>query len=220
MNLTARQTEILEFLVQQVEEQGMPPTRGDIAAHFRFSRAAADDQLRKLAERGYIELSNVARGIRLLEPALRLKPAKQFELPLIGKIAAGTPVLAEVNIETRIVIDRALFQPKADFLHLVSGDSMREAGILNGDLVGIHAQSQADNNQIVAAVIADSKTGEDTITLKRYVLRGRRVILKPENSHPRYKPIEIDLSQFDSASQDQLPFRIAGIFAGLFRAVL
>jgi repressor LexA len=219
MNLTARQTEILEFLVQQMEEQGMPPTRGDIAAHFRFSRAAADDQLRKLADRGYIALSNVARGIHLLGPALQLKPAKQFELPLIGKIAAGTPILADVNIDSRVVIDPALFRPSADFLHRVSGHSMQEAGILDGDLVGIHAQSQADNNQIVAAVIADPKTGEDMITLKRYIRRGRRqVILKPENSHPRYKPIEIDLSQFDSDSQDQWPFRIAGIFAGLFRA--
>jgi repressor LexA len=217
MTLTARQSEILEFLFRQMEEQGMPPTRGDIAARFGFSRAAADEQLRKLADRGYIELSNVARGIRLLEPAVQLKPAQPFELPLIGQIAAGSPILAAVNVEIRIPIDPGLFKPKADFLHRVSGHSMKDADILDGDLVGIHAQSEAHNNQIVAAVILDTKTGEETITLKRYFKRGLVVTLKPENDNPRYRPIEIDLSMSGEDSQEAGVFRIAGIFAGLVR---
>jgi repressor LexA len=216
--LTDRQAAILAFLQEQIAQHGLPPTRADIARHFGFSsRASAEDQLRALERKGYIEIvADSARGIRLSAKA-QMSTHASNELPLIGSIAAGTPILAEVNIESRVFIDAALFHPRADFLHRVSGHSMKDADILDGDLVGIRAQSTADNHQIVAAVVTDRKTGEEMITLKRYVRRGSRVILKPENSSHRYQPIEIDLADFEGGSQESSAFRIAGIFAGLVR---
>ncbi len=216
--LTDRQAEILAYLQAQFAGSGLPPTRADIATRFGFkTRSSAEDQLRALERKGYIELiPGSSRGIRLLAPA-RVNMPTQFELPLIGSIAAGTPILADVNVETRIPIDPALFHPRADFLHRVSGHSMKDADILDGDLVGIHAQPEAFNGEIVAAVLPDKKTGEDHITLKRYSRRGSRIVLKPENSASRYQPIEIDLSTLDPESQDTPPFRIAGTFAGLIR---
>ncbi len=214
--LTDRQAEILAFVREQIEIHHRPPTRADITSRFGYvTRSAAEHQLRKLEQLGYIEVLPGSRGIRLLEPA-KSQMAMQYILPLIGNIAAGTPILAEVNVETRIPIDPSLFRPRADFLHRVVGHSMKEADIHDGDIVGIRAQSDALNNQIVAAVVRDPKTGEEAITLKRYLRRGSRVILKPENSSPRYQPIEIDLAQPD-ASQEESAFRIAGVFAGLIR---
>lgn len=216
--LTDRQAQILAFLREQIARQGLPPTRADIARHFGFSsRASAEDQLRALERKGYIEIvADSPRGLRLSAKA-RMPTQAPNELPLIGSIAAGMPILAEVNVESRIVIDAALFHPRADFLHRVSGHSMKEADILDGDLVGIRAQSTADNHQIVAAVVTDRKTDEEMITLKRYLRRGSRVTLKPENSSPRYQPIEIDLASLEAGSHESAPFRIAGIFAGLVR---
>lgn len=212
--LTDRQAEVLGYIVQTLEQHGRPPTRADIAEHFGFRvRSSAEDQLRKLERRGYIELLPESRGIRLLQPALALFP-RPYELPLIGAIAAGEPILAEVNVEARIPIDPALFRPRAHFLHRVAGHSMQDADILDGDLVGIHAQPEASNGQIVAAAITDG-TGEERITLKRYVRRGNRVILRPENTG--YQPIEVDLAALGPDSQEPAPFRIAGIFAGLLR---
>jgi repressor LexA len=225
--LTTRQAEILRFIRDSVNRSGTAPTRTDICTAFGFSSPnAAEAHLRALATKGYIELvPNSARNIRLMEePGTPL--TQQFELPLIGSIAAGTPITAEENIETRLAIDPGLFRPRADFLHRVSGESMIEADIQDGDLVAIHAQADALNGQIVAAVITDRSTGEEQITLKRYLRRGSRVTLKPENSSPRYRPIEIDLAGGvagglggDSSDSQDLPiFRIAGIFAGLIRA--
>jgi len=216
--LTERQAAILAFLQDQIGFEGMPPTRAEIGKRFGFqSRASAEEQLRVLERKGYVELlADSPRGIKLTALGQAPRPV-QHELPLIGSIAAGTPILAEVNVETRIALNRDLFRPAADFLHRVSGHSMTEAGILDGDLVGIHAQSEADNNQIVAAVVADARTGEEFITLKRYIRRGPLVILKPENNDPRYQPIEIDLSNSAADSQEPTRFRIAGIFAGLIR---
>ncbi len=217
--LTERQTEILEFIRQTLRNTGAPPSREDIAAHFGFtSRASAEDHLRALEKKGYIQIrSGSARGIRLLQAA-EAAIAGQYELPLVGRIAAGTPVTAQANIDTWLKVDPDLFRPRADFLHRVCGHSMKEADILDGDLVGIHAQEDADNGQIVAAVLPDRRTGEQTITLKRYFRRGSKIILKPENSSPAYRPIEIDLSAVDPESQDESPFRIAGIYAGLIRS--
>jgi repressor LexA len=215
--LTDRQAQILTYLQEQITKHGLPPTRADIADRFGFrSRASAEDQLRVLQRKGYIELvADSPRGIRLTDPA-RSVVLLQHELPLIGAIAAGTPILAAVNVESCMVIDPGVFRPRADFLHRVVGHSMKEADIHDGDIVGIHAQADASNNQIVAAVVRDRKTGEEAITLKRYLRRGSRVILKPESSSPRYQPFEIDLAQAD-VSQDEAPFRIAGVFAGLIR---
>jgi repressor LexA len=218
-DLTQRQAEILGFIRRRLDETGFPPTREDIAREFGFSsKTGAQDHLVAIARKGHIELvAGNARGIRLLRASPReLQRARQFELPLVGRIAAGTPLTAETNIDTWLRVDPELFSPRADFLHRVSGHSMQEADILDGDLVGIHSQEEAANGSIVAAVLPHPVTGEDEITLKRYFRRGSRVTLKPENSSPAYKPVEIDLAQSE-LSQEQAPFRIAGVFAGLIR---
>ena len=217
--LTDRQAEILHFIEKQLRHSGMPPTRQDIASEFGFgSPSAAESHLRAIEAKGYIQIvRGSSRCIRLLAQS-RNALAHQFELPLVGRIAAGTPITAPENIDEHVVVDPNLFRPRADFLHRVDGHSMKEADILDGDLVGIHEQSDAENGAIVAAVISEKRSGDDTITLKRYFRRGRSVVLKPENSDPRYKPIEIDLSEVDPESQERPPFRIAGIFVGLIRA--
>lgn len=218
-DLTQRQNEILDFIRSRLHDTGFPPTREDIARQFGFSsKTGAQDHLMAIARKGYIELvPGNARGIRLLKGAAVEELTHQFELPLIGSIAAGTPITAETNVDTWLKIDPELFHPRADFLHRVSGHSMKEANILDGDIVGIHAQEDADNGQIVAAVMAHPKTGEDEITLKRYFRKGRKVTLRPENSAPAYQPIEIDLAVLEDGSQEQTLFRIAGIYAGLIR---
>jgi repressor LexA len=217
--LTDRQTEILRFIRDSLRDQGAPPTRAGIAQRFGFSSPnAAERHLRALEAKGYIELApGSARNIRLLAE-LDDVVAMQFELPLVGRIAAGSPITAPENIESRVVVDPVLFRPRADFLHRVSGHSMREAGILDGDLVGIHQQATADNGQIVAAALWDSRAGDERITLKRYQRRGSRVTLKSENSEPGYAPIELDLAALHEGDDAPPPFRIAGIFAGLIRA--
>lgn len=216
--LTERQAEILQFIERSVAERGYPPTMEEIVQAFGFaSRNAARDHLLALARKGYVELTrNSARGIRVLVSANGSAP-RQFELPLIGRIAAGSPITAAENIETWFRIDPSLFSPRADFLHQVAGNSMIEAGILDGDFVGIHAQSTADSGQIIAAALPDEKTGEERITLKRYVRRGNKVVLKAENSSPAYAPIEINLGGRGKDSQADQRFRIAGVYAGLLR---
>lgn len=216
--LTERQAEILQFIEQQVQDRGYPPTMEEIVQAFGFaSRNAARDHLQALARKGYVELArNSARGIRVLANAYGGSP-RQFELPLIGRIAAGSPITAAENVETWFRIDPSLFSPRADFLHLVSGESMINAGIEDGDFVGIHAQSTADSGQIIAAAIPDDKTGEERITLKRYLRRGNTVVLKAENSSPKYAPIEIKLGGRNEDSQARQRFRIAGVYAGLLR---
>lgn len=217
-DLTERQAEILGYVREFLRDNGAPPTRADIARKFEFASAtASENHLKAIAAKGYIELvSGSARGIKLLDDAdqaLRF----QFELPLIGSIAAGTPLTASENVESLVIVDPALFRPRATFMHRVSGHSMKEAGILDGDLVGIHQQSTADNGQIIAAVLPDRKSGDDKITLKRYSRRGSKVTLKAENSDPAYAPIEIDLSKGNAEAEDRPLFRIAGIYAGLIR---
>jgi repressor LexA len=216
--LTERQAEILHFIRKQLRHSGMPPTRQDIAEEFGFgSPSAAESHLRAIEAKGYIQIvRGSSRGIRLLESS-QSALAYQFELPLIGRIAAGTPIVAPENVEETVTVDPTLFRPRADFLHRVAGQSMQDAGILDGDIVAIHAQEEADNGTIIAAVISERRTSADTITLKRYFRRGHRITLKSENSDPRYKPIEIDLADVDPESQDRPPFRIAGVFAGLIR---
>lgn len=217
--LTDRQAEILRFVRDCLRDNGAPPTRADIAQRFGFnSPNAAERHLRALEAKGYIEMApGAARNIRLLTD-LDEVVALQFELPLVGRIAAGTPITAPDNVETRVVVDPELFRPRADFLHRVSGHSMRDVGILDGDLVGVHAQETADNNQIIAAALWDPRSGDERITLKRYVRRGNKVILKSENSGPGYEPIELDLAALRTAEDERPPFRIAGIYAGLIRA--
>lgn len=208
--LTQRQVEILTFIQECVRDRGFPPSQGDVAEHFGFNRNAARDHLLALARKGEIELSpHDARGIRLLK-----EPKHLYQLPLFGKIAAGAPITAPANAEDWLNIDPALFQPRADFLHRVDGDSMIEAGILSGDLVGIHYQNEARNGQIIAASLLDRRTGYETITLKRYQRRGSVVTLLPENRN--YQPLEVDLAA-DGDDQELPAFRIAGVMGGLFR---
>lgn len=212
MSLTTRQLEILRFIQDWIREKGFPPSHGEVAAHFGFNRNAAREHLLALARKGELELSpNDARGIRLL----RDSAPRQFELPLFGSIAAGAPIVAPENAREWLRIDPELFRPRADFLHRVEGDSMIDAGILGGDLVGIHHQSEAHNGAIVAACLLDRRTGEERITLKRYQRRGSKVTLSPENA--RYEPLVVDLAR-EAEAQELPTFRIAGIMVGLLRA--
>jgi repressor LexA len=178
--LTARQAEILQMIREFVEETGMPPTRAEIAEALGFRSAnAAEEHLKALARKGAIELTpGTSRGIRLLE---------EEGLPVVGRVAAGSPILAEQHIEDHLRLDPSLFHPRADYLLRVRGMSMRDVGILDGDLLAVHATPEATTNQIVVARL------EDEVTVKRFRRRGRQVQLLPEN--PDFEPIEIDLRE-------------------------
>ncbi|HEX7047030.1 MAG TPA: transcriptional repressor LexA [Gammaproteobacteria bacterium] len=179
--LTERQSEILDLIRDAIEETGMPPTRAEIAQSLGFRSAnAAEEHLRALARKGVIELvPGASRGIRLAE--------EDQGLPVVGKVAAGHPILAEQNIERHYRMDAAMFQPKAHYLLTVQGMSMRDAGILDGDLLAVHRTPEVRNGQIIVARLND-----DEVTVKRYRQRGREVWLLPEN--PEFEPIHIDLA--------------------------
>jgi len=179
-DLTPRQQQILDLIRRRIDEQGAPPTRAEIARVFGFRSAnAAESHLRALARKGVIELTpGSSRGIRLNE-------AVGGGLPLVGRVAAGAPILATEHIEGYYRVDPDLFRPDADFLLRVNGDSMRDAGILDGDLLAVHGTHEVSRGQIVVARL------EDEVTVKRFHRRGHRVELRPEN--PDYTPIEVDL---------------------------
>ena len=195
-NLTRRQQEILELVRSHIDEHGAPPTRAEIAHILGFRSAnAAESHLRALARKGVIELTpGTSRGIRLGEAAAG-------GLPLVGRVAAGSPILAAEHIEGRYRIDPALFHPAAAFLLRVHGDSMRDAGILDGDLLAVSRSHEATRGSIVVARV------EDEVTVKRFYRRGHRVELHPEN--PDYAPLEIDLRRQE--------FAIEGLAVGLIR---
>jgi repressor LexA len=176
--LTKRQSEILGLIRRRLADSGRPPTRAEIAQEFGFrSPNAAEEHLQALARKGVIELvPGASRGIRLKE---------EEGLPLIGRVAAGNPILAEENIEAHYQLDPRLFQPHADYLLRVRGHSMRDAGILNGDLLAVHRTPQAENGQIVVARL------DNDVTVKRFQRRGHLVRLLPENAE--FSPIEVDL---------------------------
>lgn len=184
--LTPRQTEILDFIRRHIAEQGMPPTRAEIVAAFGFrSRTAAEDHLRALAQRNAIELLPGWRGIRVLDADT---PANDADgLPLVGRVAAGAPILAQESIESYYKLDRGLFHPQPDFLLRVQGWSMRDAGILPGDLLAVQRVQVAQNGEIVVA-----RLGED-VTVKRFERKGDVVRLLPAN--PDYAPIRVDLTR-------------------------
>jgi repressor LexA len=192
--LTARQQQILQLIRDCINETGMPPTRAEIAATLGFRSAnAAEDHLKALARKGVIELlPGSSRGIRLLEPE---------GLPLIGRVAAGQPLLAQEHIEEHIRIDPLLFHPQADYLLRVHGMSMRDIGILDGDLLAVHQTPSANNGQVVVARIGDE------VTVKRYRQRGNIVTLIAEN--PEFTPIKVDLRTQD--------LTIEGIAVGVIR---
>ncbi|WP_333844941.1 transcriptional repressor LexA [Pelomicrobium sp.] len=192
--LTARQAEILKWIREFMETSGLPPTRAEMAQALGFkSPNAAEAHLRTLARKGVIELlPGASRGIRLKVPV---------GLPVVGRVAAGSPILAEQNIEARYRIDGQLFKPRAHYLLRVRGMSMRDAGILDGDLLAVHRSHEARSGQIVVARL------HDEVTVKRLKRRGREVLLMPEN--PEFSPIPVDpRSHF---------FAIEGIGVGIIR---
>jgi len=192
--LTPRQAEILDLIRDTLAETGMPPTREDICRAFGFaSPNAAETHLRALERKGVIEVvPGTARGIRLLE---------ETGLPLIGRVAAGHPILAVENIERRYAVDPALFRPRAHYLLKVRGMSMRDVGILDGDLLAVHKTAKAESGQIIVARVGDE------VTVKRLRRRGNKVTLMPEN--PEFKPIEVDARDDD--------FAIEGLAVGVIR---
>jgi len=196
--LTPRQSQILHFIRDSIAESGMPPTRAEIAAELGFrSPNAAEEHLRALQRKGAIELMpGTSRGIQLKDV---LKD--QLGLPLIGRVAAGNPILAEENIEDHVRVDPAMFHPEPHYLLRVQGMSMKDVGILDGDLVAVHRTPEVRNRQIIVARL------EDEVTVKRYRQEGRKVWLLPENDD--FDPIEVDL--------DQQHMVIEGVVVGLLR---
>ena len=182
--LTPRQQEILNMIQEFIADYGMPPTRADIARELGFkSSNAAEEHLRALQKKGVLELvPGASRGIQLKD-SLR----EQIGLPLVGRVAAGSPILAEEHIETHYKIDPALFNPKPHYLLRVHGMSMRDAGILDGDLVAVHRTPEVRSRQIVVARV------EDEVTVKRYRQDGSLVWLLPENDE--FEPIQVDLNE-------------------------
>ena len=180
--LTARQAQVLDLIKDSVINTGLPPTRAEIAQTLGFRSAnAAEDHLRALARKGAIELlPGASRGIRLSEVYSR-----GAELPVVGQVAAGYPILAVEHIETRHRVDPALFKPRADYLLRVKGMSMRDVGIFDGDLLAVHVTAEARSGQIVVARL------DDEVTVKRFKRKGSRVWLLPEN--PDFDTLEIDL---------------------------
>jgi repressor LexA len=183
-NLTPRQSQILLLIQNVIRESGMPPTRAEIAKALGFrSVNAAEEHLRALERKGALELlPGTSRGIRLKD-AIR----EQIGLPLVGRVAAGEPILAEEHIEARYQIDPGIFAAEPHFLLRVQGMSMRNAGILDGDLVAVHRSTDIKNRQIIVARL------EDEVTVKRYRQEGHQVWLMPENSD--FEPIQIDLRE-------------------------
>ncbi len=194
VKLTPRQQQILDFIRNSLEVLGAPPTRAEIANAFGFaSHNAAEEHLRALAKKGIIVLEpGSARGIRLVE---------QLGLPLIGSVAAGSPILAVENVQARYALDASLFKPRADILLRVRGLSMINAGIRDGDLLAVHRSSEARNGQIVVARL------EDDVTVKRYRRHGSVVELIAENRD--FAPIVVDTRR--------QPLEIEGVAVGLIR---
>jgi repressor LexA len=180
--LTPRQKQILELIQDFIYETGMPPTRAEIASELGFKSAnAAEEHLRALQRKGVLDLiPGTSRGIQLKD-SLR----DQMGLPLVGRVAAGNPILAEEHIETHYRIDPQLFHPKPHYLLRVEGMSMKNAGILDGDLVAVHRTPEVRSRQIIVARI------DDEVTVKRYRQTGSLVSLLPENDD--FEPIEVDL---------------------------
>jgi len=220
LKLTARQQEILNLIKVAVDRTGFPPTRAEIAAALGFkSPNAAEDHLRALARKGAITLTaGASRGIRLVEDAESAAagspsgsvPAsagvsladslRQLILPVVGKVAAGSPILATEHIHRELSVDPSLFEQQPDYLLTVKGQSMQNIGIMDGDLLAVKRSPDARNGQIVVARI------DDEVTVKRFNRRGRIIELLPENDD--FSPIVVS---------DENDFAIEGIAVGLIR---
>ena len=219
--LTPRQSEILELISKAIEESGLPPTRAEIANQLGFASAnAAEEHLRALAKKGYIELTpGPSRGIRIPQRFNQMHHAnqhrqmslpsgalQQLTLPLIGRVAAGSPIMAVEHIEKQVPIDPNLFSKGADYLLKVKGMSMRDAGILDGDYLAVRKTTEVRNGDIVVARL------DDEVTVKRWhqkkTANGMVIELQAEN--PDFKNIVVDSRQTN--------FAIEGQAVGLIRA--
>jgi repressor LexA len=205
--LTVRQKEILKFISEFIENNKFPPTRSELSAHFGFrSPNAAETHLRALEKKAVINIGRgVSRGITLLPlAAVDLPASANMPLPLVGRVAAGSPVLAQENIEGEYRVDPSLFSHKPDYLLRVEGMSMQDAGILDGDLLAVHRTPEARNGQIIVARV------DDEVTVKRFRRSGFLVQLIPEN--PDFETIEVDLRRQELA--------IEGLGVGVVRPKL
>ena len=213
--LTARQQQILELIQSAIARTGAPPTRAEIASELGFKSAnAAEEHLQALARKGAIELvSGTSRGIRLRSDTLRslnesrnkqfslpLQSLAQLALPLIGRVAAGSPILAQEHVDQTYYVENSLFQRQPDYLLKVRGMSMRDAGIMDGDLLAVQSTKEAKNGQIVVA-----RLGEE-VTVKRFRRNKQQIELHPEN--PDYQIIVVEPGD---------PFEIEGLAVGLIR---
>ena len=196
--LTVRQRQVLHVIQRSIAETGMPPTRAEIAQQLGFRSAnAAEEHLRALQRKGCVQLlAGASRGIQLAG-ALR----EEQGLPLVGRVAAGRPILAAEHIVDHIRVDASLFKPQPHYLLKVVGMSMRDAGILDGDLVAVHRTPEVRNRQIIVARL------EDEVTVKRYRQEGPIAWLLPENAE--FEPIRVDLAQ--------QPLLIEGVVVGVLR---
>lgn len=212
--LTARQQQILTLIQSAIANTGAPPTRAEIATELGFKSAnAAEEHLQALARKGVIELvSGTSRGIRLKSDALRsinqsrspyslpLPGLAQLALPLVGRVAAGSPILAQEHVDQTYYVENSLFQRQPDYLLKVRGMSMRDAGIMDGDLLAVQATKDAKNGQIVVARLGDE------VTVKRFRRNKHLIELHAEN--PDYQTIVVEPGE---------PFEIEGLAVGLIR---
>jgi len=214
--LTARQQQILDLVQSAIARTGAPPTRAEIAAELGFRSAnAAEEHLQALARKGVIELvGGTSRGIRLKADALRalneargkqfmlpLPSLSQLTLPLVGRVAAGSPILAQEHVDQTYVVESSLFSRRPDFLLKVRGMSMRDAGIMDGDLLAVQKTHEAKNGQIVVARLGDE------VTVKRLQRTRHGIELLPEN--PDFQPIVVPADSED--------FALEGVAVGLIR---
>ncbi len=213
VKLTARQQQILELIQSAIARTGAPPTRAEIASELGFKSAnAAEEHLQALARKGVIDLvSGTSRGIRLKSDALRsinesrsklfsMPNLAQFALPLIGRVAAGSPILAQEHIDQTYYVENSLFQRKPDYLLKVRGMSMRDAGIMDGDLLAVQSTKDAKNGQIIVARLGDE------VTVKRFRRNKHLIELHPEN--PDFQTIVVEPGE---------PFEVEGLAVGLIR---
>ncbi len=196
IKLTARQQQVLDFIRSSLEDTGFPPTRAEIAAELGFkSPNAAEEHLKALARKGAIEIMpGASRGLRIVEEH---NPG----LPVVGRVAAGEPILAQEHIADYCEIPPSFFRPSADFLLEVQGDSMKNIGILDGDYIAVHKAETARNGEIIVARV------DNEVTVKRYEKKRNQVILHPENDD--FKPIEVDLRETE--------FAVEGLYVGVVR---
>ncbi len=205
--LTANQQRVLDYIRSHSEAHGSAPTLREIADALGFARhSSAQDYVTALVRKGMLERLPQHRGLRVAgarQASSHRRDESNEGLPLIGKVAAGTPLLAVENVEQHVDVDAAMFRPRADYLLRVSGLSMRDVGILDGDLIAVHRTPTAEHGRIVVARI------DDEVTVKRLETRHGRIRLLPENTD--FAPIEVD--------PEQQSFAIEGLYVGMIRRV-